>query len=89
MENVQKLIRIDNSMLESPALRSEKAKGVTDWQSMTPHAMGDTRMKLRINDYNIPYDRVRSGTHDQYRHNMGRMNESDDQFEERLRKLDD
>lgn len=45
-------------------------------------------MKLRINDYNIPYERVR-GSDDDYRRNMGLLCASGNELELRLRMIDE
>lgn len=95
MENLQKLI-VGDGLLDNPKIRGSKGansvKYPTDkWQMQetSPRDMvGDETVKLRINNYDVPYGRIRSGI--QSRNRLIKLDEedSDNELEKNLAIMD-
>lgn len=68
MENFQKLI-VDDGPLDNPKIRASKGANSVihpsdKWQmqeNSSRDMVGDEAIKLRINNYDVPYGRIRSG----------------------------
>lgn len=93
MENVQKLIGNDDP-LQAPMLRSPKgalsvAVPSDRWHTLDSprHERDPNNLKLRINNYNVPYGDVRSSVYGDDRIRLAGSEAAQD-FEEKLDALD-